>query len=84
MARSKTNGRRHVDEDVDTMLPDYDFTHAVRGQTAKRYAQGTNIVVLDPDVSKAFPTSVAVNDALRVLVRLARTRVSRPRRKRTA
>ena len=44
MARSKTNGRSHVDGDIDTMLPSYDFTNAVRGQTAKRYAEGTNIV----------------------------------------
>ena len=82
MARCKTNGRSHVD--IDTMRPSYDFTNAVRGQTAKRYADGTNIVVLDPDVSRAFPSSVAVNDALRVLARLAQLRVSQPRKKRTA
>ena len=84
MTRPKTNGRRNLGDDVDTMLPEYDFSKGVRGQTYKRYAEGTNIVVLDPDIAKVFPNSTAVNDALRVLVRLARARVAQPRRKRTA
>ena len=54
------------DEDL---LPEYDFTGAVRGKYARRYAEGTNVVVvaLDPDVAKRFPTSEAVNAALRRL-----------------
>ena len=81
MSRHKTNGRRHVADDADTMLSDYDFSKAVRGQTAKRYAEGSNIIVLDPDVAKAFPNAAAVNGALRALVRMARARVPQPRRK---
>ncbi len=46
-------------------LPEYDFSDAVRGKYAKRYAEGTNVVVLDPDVAAKFKTSEAVNDALR-------------------
>ena len=82
MSRSKTNGRRHAGADSDTMRAGYDFSKAVRGQTAKRYAEGSNVIVLDPDVAKAFPNAASVNDALRALVRVARVRV--PRRKRTA
>jgi len=50
--------------------------------TAERYAQGTNVVVLAPDVSRMFPTSAAVNEALRALAAVAkRTRPSRARRR---
>jgi len=47
------------------MRPEYDFSKGVRGKYAKRYAEGTNVVVLDPDVAAAFPTAEAVNRALR-------------------
>jgi hypothetical protein len=66
------------------MLPEYDFSKGVRGQTYQRYAEGSNIVVLDPDIAKAFPNAVAVNDALRVLVRLTKSKHARPRRRKTA
>ena len=51
----------------DDMRPEYDFTKGVRGKFAERYAEGANVVVLDPDVAALFPTSKAVNDALRAL-----------------
>lgn len=51
------------------MRAQYDFSGGVRGKHAKRYAQGTNIVVLAPDVAAAFPTARAVNTALRKLLR---------------
>ena len=54
------------------MLPEYDFSKGVRGKYAKRYAGGTNVVVLSPDVAKIFPTSESVNQALRTLVRTGR------------
>ena len=43
----------------------------VKGKYAKQYHEGTNIVVLEPDVAKAFPTDAAVNEALRLLIRAA-------------
>lgn len=82
MNRHKSR-RRHAN-DADTMLDEYDFSSGVRGQTYRRYAEGSNIVVLDPDVAEAFPTATAVNDALRVLVRIAKTKSRRVRRKKTA
>lgn len=54
------------------MLPEYDFRHGVRGKHAKRYAEGTNIVMLDPVVSKFFPTSESVNSVLRALAGILR------------
>jgi len=56
------------------MLPEYDFSKGIRGKYAKRYAEGTNVVVLSPDVAKVFPTSESVNEALRTLVRVGRKR----------
>lgn len=61
----------------DTMRAEYDFTGGIRGKYAKRYALGTNVVVLAPDVAEAFPTARAVNAALR---RVLRTDPARPRR----
>jgi len=56
------------------MRAEYDFANAVRGKYHKRLAtEGSNVVVLDPDVAKAFPDSASVNEALRVLLKAART-----------
>ncbi len=54
------------------MLAEYDFSQGVRGKYAQRYSEGTNIVVLSPDVAEYFPDSEAVNAALRALVEIAR------------
>ncbi len=51
------------------MLPDYDFSGGVRGKYAKRYAKGSNVIVLDPDVAKLFSTSKMVNRSLRGLAK---------------
>lgn len=64
----KTSKRRTV---RDTMRPEYDFSGGVRGKYVKRYREGTNIVVLDPDVAEAFKTSEAVNRALRAILDVA-------------
>ena len=49
------------------MLEEYDFSGGVRGKYAKRYEEGTNVVVIDPDVTKYFPDHDSVNQALRSL-----------------
>lgn len=49
----------------DEMRAEYDFSGGVRGKYAHRYAEGTNVVVLDPDVAAAFPDAASVNRALR-------------------
>jgi hypothetical protein len=62
-------------EDPDLeMREEYDFSGGVRGRYAERYAEGTNLVRLDPDVRKVFPDSESVNRALRALVRIIEER----------
>jgi len=60
------------------MLPEYDFSLGVRGKYAKRFAEGTNIVVLSPEVAEFFPDSKAVNSALLALVDIARKTARKP------
>lgn len=54
------------------MRAEYDFSRGVRGKYARRYAQGSNVVVLEADVAKAFPNAEAVNDSLRALAGILR------------
>jgi len=60
----------------DDLLPEYDLgtllKDAVRGKYAARYREGTNLVLLDPEVAAAFPSAEAVNDALRLVIKLAK------------
>lgn len=58
------------------MQPEYDFADGVRGKYARRYAQGTNVVVLEPDVARAFPNAEAVNNSLRALAQIIRKQKS--------
>ena len=61
---------------VDELRPEYnfDYSKAVRGKYYKRILEeGANVVMLEPDVAKAFVDSAAVNDALRSLLDLTRT-----------
>ena len=53
------------------MMEDYDFSQGVRGKYVERFVQGSNVVVLAPDVVELFPDSEAVNAALRLLVEVA-------------
>lgn len=50
------------------MRDNYDFSRGSRGKYAKRYKEGTNVVLLEPDVAKAFPDSESVNRALKKLM----------------
>ena len=59
----------------DDLRPEYDFSelgNAVRGKYAEAYKQGSNLVLLDEDIARAFPNERAVNDALRLLMDLAK------------
>jgi hypothetical protein len=77
--------RRNIEssnvERDDDMLPEYDFTGAVRGKYYERYRQGTNVVLLDPDMAEVFRDSAAVNDALRTLVSVAEAKVASLRKR---
>ena len=64
--------KRQSRSDEDTMRPEYDFSKAVRGKHAARYAAGTNVVVLEPDVTAEFRTAKEVNDVLRAVAGILR------------
>jgi hypothetical protein len=55
-----------------TMRAEYDFSRAVRGATAARYAQGTDVAVIDPQVLDVFPDASSVNRTLRALAPVLR------------
>jgi hypothetical protein len=57
------------------MLEEYDFSKGVQGKYAKRYAEGTNVVVIDPDVAEIFPDHDSVNQALRSLAEIIKKHV---------
>ena len=72
----KVRPRRGADE----MLPEYDFSGGVRGKYANRFAEGTIMVVLDPDVAELFPDPQSVNNALRALGQIIRERARKTSR----
>jgi hypothetical protein len=53
------------------LRPEYDFSGGVRGKHYKAFREGTNLVLLDPDIARVFKDSEAVNHALRLLIELA-------------
>ena len=60
----------------DDLRPEYDFSRlegGVLGKHVERYREGTNLILLDPDVAAAFPDAKAVNDALRSLLKEKRS-----------
>jgi len=71
----KVNNREMEDD----LRPEYDLSKlkgGVRGKYAKRFQQGTNLVLLSPDVARYFPDERSVNTVLRSLVGIAKTKLS--------
>ena len=66
--------KKKTTELEDELRPEYDLKSllkgGVRGIYAKKYRKGANLVLLEPDVAKAFPNGKAVNDALRLVIEL--------------
>ena len=61
--------------DKESLRSEYDFSNmkgGVKGKYAQRYREGTNLVLLAPEVAEVFPTDEAVNEALRMLIKIAR------------
>ncbi|MCB9833058.1 MAG: hypothetical protein H6807_11355 [Planctomycetes bacterium] len=65
------------------MRDEYDFSKGKRGKYATRYAEGANVVVLEPDVAELFPTADAVNRALRAIAEVAPRRSAPKAKKKT-
>jgi hypothetical protein len=70
----KTSTKRNAvgRTDIDGILPEYDFSKASRNRYASRYASGSIVVVLEPDVAAVFPNSREANEALRALAGIIR------------
>jgi hypothetical protein len=75
---------RTTTADRDTLRPEYDFSRAVRGVTAARYADGANVVVIDPEVLDVFPDGRSVSEALKALAPVIRRGRRGTRRRRSA
>jgi hypothetical protein len=69
-------------EPEDELRQEYDLAEllkgGVRGKYAERYREGTNLVLLAPDVARAFPDATAVNEALRLVMRLTELQRRQP------
>ena len=77
--REESMKAKRKSEYEDDTLPEYDFTGAVRGQYYESYRQGTNVVLLDPDVAAVFRDAAVVNEALRLLISVAEAKALSPR-----
>ena len=84
MKKVKARQAKIEASDRDTMRSEYDFSGAVRGITAARYAKGANVVVVDPEVLDVFPDGAAVNEALRALAPVLRRRQAARKRRNVA
>jgi hypothetical protein len=71
--KTKTKTKRGA-----SMLAEYDFSQGVRGKYAERMAEGSNVIVLSPDVAEFFRDSESVNAALRIIVDIARKASRKP------
>ncbi len=75
--------KKNNDKDADEMRLEYDLSKLKfvgRGIYAKRYRSGTNIVLLDTDVRKAFPDDQSVNEALRAIAKARKQPASRAKK----
>ena len=78
MKRRSGKGQQAGRNDIDDILPEYDFRRARPNKYASRYAAGSLVVVLEPDVAAVFPSAGEVNEALRALAGIIQKH--RPRR----
>ncbi len=78
MRKDDRKGRDARRIDVDEILPEYDFSRARANKYASRYAAGSIVVVLEPDVAAVFPSAGEANEALRALAGIIQKH--RPRR----
>jgi hypothetical protein len=77
MKKSLNQGNAVSQVDADEILPEYDFSRASRNKYASQYAAGSTVVVLEPDVAAAFPSSGEANEALRALAGIIQKHRSR-------
>ena len=68
--KEKVMKKKTIKTDPD-MLAEYDFSQGIRGKYVERFAEGSNVVILSPEIAEIFPDSESVNQALRLLVDIA-------------
>jgi hypothetical protein len=76
----KNMNEKNIKPSEDEMRPEYDLSQLkgrVRGKYVERYRSGTNLVLLESDVQAAFPDAEAVNEALRMLMKVANRQVQK-------
>lgn len=84
MEKTSARPTRRSRPSSDEIQPEYDWSQAVLNPYAARYAAGSNIVVLEPDVAALFPNAASVNEALRSLASVMAGRKRKPTSRRTA
>jgi hypothetical protein len=81
MKKSPSKVKKVDKPDIDEILLEYDFRSSSPNKFASRYTAGSTVVVLEPDVAAAFPTSGDANEALRALAGIIQKRKPGPRRR---
>jgi RecB family exonuclease len=81
-AKPKKTRARHVG--IDEVLPEYEFGRSRPNKYASRYAKGSLVVTLDPDIAAVFPGAREANDALRALASVIRSHKTRRQARRSA
>lgn len=66
--------KKNPEKSDSDMLVEYNFSPGVRGKYARRYTEGTNVVVLEPNAARVFPNADAVNSSLRALAQIIQRR----------
>lgn len=84
MKRVKAKKATGREGGVDEVLPEYDFRRARPNKYASRYAKGSIVVTLDPDVAAVFPGAREANEALRALAGVIRSHQGRRPSRRSA
>ncbi len=84
MKTGKAKKARIRPVDIDEVLPEYDFSRSRPNKYASRYAKGSIVVTLDPDVATVFPGAREANDALRALAGVIRRHQTRRASRRSA
>jgi hypothetical protein len=72
----KGSNMKRMQKDPD-LLEEYDFSKGIRGKYSKMYAEGVNMVAIDPDVAEIFPDHDSVNQALRSLAEIIKIQKKR-------
>ncbi len=69
--------QNHMNSGDGEMLEEYDFSNGIRGKYVSRFKEGSNVIILDPDIAEIFNDSESVNNALRSIAYIIRNEIKR-------